>query len=219
MHNLARYCNELGCETRVLRHDAVAVQDVVDLKPEAIIVSPGPCTPGEAGISEELIRCVAGSVPLLGVCLGHQAICSALGGAVIRARRPVHGQTSRIEHDESELFVGLPNPLRVMRYHSLIVDEPTLPAELRVTARTSDGTPMALAHQRHPLFGVQFHPESILTRGGHRLMANFLRIAGVEVSEPENSELSARVDQSLWEQPFRRATESCEGDGRAGDRG
>lgn len=180
----------------------MSVDEVLRLSPDAIIVSPGPCTPREAGMSEELIRRAKGSVPLLGVCLGHQAICSALGGDVVRAPRPVHGQTSRIRHAGRNLFAGLPNPLTVMRYHSLMIQESTLPDELRVTAWTSDGIPMAIEHREFPLFGVQFHPESILTDSGQRLLASFLTAAGHEVREPGASEISGQVDRSLWEQPF-----------------
>lgn len=202
VHNLARYCRELGCETRVIRNDELSAEAALELSPEAIIVSPGPCTPAEAGISEELIRLAVGRVPLLGVCLGHQAICSAESGFVIRASRPIHGQTSRVEHDGSTLFEGLPNPLRVMRYHSLIVDEQTLPEDYFVTARTKGGIPMAIQHKSQPVFGVQFHPESILTECGHKLLANFLRAAGVPIVERQANELTANIDQSLWEQPF-----------------
>ena len=181
VHNLARYFVELGCETQVVRNDAVTVAEVRAMAPSAIVISPGPCTPREAGVSVPIIRELAPSIPILGVCLGHQAIAAALGGQVIRADEPVHGRTSWIEHDERRLFANLPNPFRAMRYHSLIVDEVTLPSDLIVTARTEDGIPMALQHERWPLFGVQFHPESVLTQQGRLLLSNFLKLSGLTV--------------------------------------
>jgi anthranilate synthase/aminodeoxychorismate synthase-like glutamine amidotransferase len=181
VYNLARYLAELGCATRVVRNDAVTVAEVNRMAPAAIVISPGPCTPAEAGISVELIREFGQRIPSLGVCLGHQALAAALGGNIIRAPEPVHGRTSLVQHHGERLFAGLPNPLRATRYHSLIVDEQTLPAELRVVARTADGIPMALEHATWPAFGVQFHPESILTDSGHRLLANFLSLAGLPV--------------------------------------
>ncbi len=183
VYNLARYFVELGCETRVVRNDAVSLDDVRSISPRAIVISPGPCTPNEAGISLELIQSLSDSIPTLGVCLGHQAIASAFGGLVVRAREPVHGRTSFIEHFGTDIFVGIPTPLRVARYHSLVIDEGTLPSELVVTARTEDGIPMALRHVSRPLFGVQFHPESVLTEHGRPLLANFARIAGFHPKE------------------------------------
>jgi anthranilate synthase component II len=181
VYNLARYLAELGCATQVVRNDAVTVAEVDRMAPEAIVISPGPCTPAEAGISVELIRELGARIPMLGVCLGHQALAAALGGNIIRAPEPIHGRTSLVQHRGERLFAGLPNPLRATRYHSLIVDEETLPADLRVVARTPDGIPMALEHSIWPAFGVQFHPESILTESGHRLLANFLSLAGLPV--------------------------------------
>ena len=180
VYNLARYLVELGCETRVVRNDAMTVAQVKDLNPQAIIISPGPCTPLEAGISIDLIREASNTIPLLGVCLGHQAIAAALGGRVIRAAEPVHGRTSMIRHSGLELFAGIPSPLRVARYHSLIVEEASLPPEWIITARTFDGVVMGLRHQSRPLYGVQFHPESVLTQFGRPLLANFLQIAKVD---------------------------------------
>lgn len=179
--NLARYLEELGQETLVVRNDEVTLADVRRMEPAAIVVSPGPCTPTEAGICLELIRELGPKVPLLGVCLGHQAIAQALGGRVVRASEPVHGRTSLVRHHGQRLFAGLPNPLTATRYHSLIVDEPSLPSELKIVARTDQGDhiPMALEHATWPLFGVQFHPESVLTECGHRLLANFLELAGL----------------------------------------
>ena len=181
VYNLARYLAELGCETKVIRNDAMNVATVRLLKPQAIVISPGPCTPNEAGISIELIRQLSISIPILGVCLGHQAIAAAFGGNIIRAPEPVHGRTSLIEHSGTGLFKDLPSPLKVGRYHSLIVDEATLSPELIITARTEDGIPMAMQHRTRPLYGVQFHPESVLTVAGRPLLANFLRLAGLPV--------------------------------------
>ncbi len=191
VYNLARYLAELGCNTDVVRNDAVTVADVARTNPQAIVISPGPCTPNEAGISLALIRELGPRIPILGVCLGHQALAAALGGQVIRAPEPVHGRTSLVEHSSERLFAGLPNPLRATRYHSLIVDEMSLPHDLRVTARTADRIPMALEHARWPAFGVQFHPESILTDSGHRLLANFLQLAGLPVGEIPAGDLPA----------------------------
>jgi len=188
VHNLARYVEELGCATRVVRSDAVTVGQIEQLRPRAIVLSPGPCTPNEAGVCIDVVRQLGPRVPMLGVCLGHQAIAAALGGTVIRAPEPVHGRTSVIPHDGDGLFAGLPNPLRATRYHSLIAEEATLPPELRVTARTSDGLVMALAHETWPVYGVQFHPESVLTQSGHQLLANFLQLAGIEATLPASSE-------------------------------
>jgi anthranilate synthase/aminodeoxychorismate synthase-like glutamine amidotransferase len=171
------------------------------LSPSAIVLSPGPCTPRQAGISESLVRELGPRIPILGVCLGHQAICTALGGTLLRAEEPMHGRTSLVEHHAQDLFEGLPNPLRVTRYHSLIVEESTLPAELEVTSRTADGIIMAIRHREWPTFGVQFHPESVLTQHGHKLLANFLAIAGIEAdfglsrevpdNKPDNSEAAS----------------------------
>ena len=177
--NLVQYLGEMGETLAVHRNDALTVAEVEALRPDAIIVSPGPCTPAEAGISVELIRRVGPRIPILGVCLGHQAIGEAFGGHVVRARRVMHGKRSHIQHDGQELFEGIPSPQAVMRYHSLIVDRPTLPASLEVTA-TADDDPdeiHALRHREHPIWGVQFHPESILTEAGRPLLANFLRLA------------------------------------------
>jgi anthranilate synthase component 2 len=179
-YNLVQYFGELGEEMRVERNDALSVDEALALAPEAIVVSPGPCTPAEAGICVPLIQRAAGRVPLLGVCLGHQAIGAAFGGRVIRAPRGVmHGKTSMVRHDGMELFEGLPNPLRVMRYHSLLVERASLPAELIVTATAVDDETEihAVRHRTHPLWGVQFHPESVMTEQGRDLISNFLRLA------------------------------------------
>jgi len=182
-HNLARYFRRLGATTSVVRNDAIDVPDLRQLAPQAIVISPGPCTPQQAGCSLDVVRDLAGEIPILGVCLGHQAIGEALGGKVVRATHPMHGRTSLIEHQRSGLFAGLPSPLTVGRYHSLVIDPLSLPKELEVTATTRNGTIMAVAHRQWPLWGVQFHPESILTEGGYPLLANFLRSAGIEPTE------------------------------------
>lgn len=174
--NIARYLEELGAAVRVLRNDAVTVDEVAALAPQALVLSPGPCAPDQAGISLDLVRRFSGRLPLLGVCLGHQCIGQVFGGRVTRARRPLHGQASPIEHDGRGLFAGLPQPLAVGRYHSLVVEAEGAEA-LVVTARSAEGEVMALRHREHPTFGVQFHPESILTEGGHALLRNFLEHA------------------------------------------
>ncbi|MGY8639159.1 aminodeoxychorismate/anthranilate synthase component II [Bradyrhizobium sp. 14AA] len=176
--NIARYFRKLGAETEVVRNDVVSVSDIIRLKPRAVVVSPGPCTPNEAGISTAVVRELSGFVPILGICLGHQCIGSVFGGRIARGRRPMHGQSSYVNHDGRRLFKDLPSPLRVGRYHSLVVDLDELCApQLMVAARSNEGEIMALAHRYQPTYGVQFHPESILTQQGDLLLANFLRIA------------------------------------------
>jgi para-aminobenzoate synthetase component II len=172
--NLARYVSELGMKRLVMRNDAVDLAGIETLAPTHIILSPGPCGPLEAGISNAVIERFGPRVPILGVCLGHQCIGHAYGGIVDRARRPMHGKTSLVTHDASGLFAGLPNPLRVTRYHSLIVRDARLPDCLEVTARSEEGEIMALRHREYPVAGVQFHPEAVLTQEGHRLLHNFL---------------------------------------------
>ena len=179
VHNVARYLRELGSEAVVMRNDAIDVAALQARPPEAIVISPGPCTPDEAGASMDIVRRLSGAVPILGICLGHQCIGQVFGGSIARARRPLHGEASHITHDGTGLFDGLPSPLEVGRYHSLIVDIDDPDSPLAVTARSSDGEIMALAHRRHSTFGVQFHPESILTTGGHALLASFLQTARV----------------------------------------
>ena len=205
VHNLARYLRRLGHETLICRNDAIAPQEAIDLNPQAIVLSPGPCTPAEAGCSLDLVRQAAGRIPLLGVCLGHQTIGAALGGQVVRAPQPMHGRTSRIEHNQRGLFAGLPSPLTVGRYHSLIVAPQSLPGSLEITAQTDDGIIMAVAHREWPVFGVQFHPESILTDGGFQLLANFARSAGLEMKLPlprmEDERPSVNPTASLPAQP------------------
>jgi anthranilate synthase/aminodeoxychorismate synthase-like glutamine amidotransferase len=182
VHNLARYFERLGQRTVVVRNDAVDVPAVRSMRPDAMVLSPGPCTPREAGASLELVRSLHSKLPMLGVCLGHQVIAEALGGRIIRAPVPVHGQASQIEHEGRGLFAALPSPLGVGRYHSLVVDGGALPDALRPTAWTEDGVVMALEHVRWPVYGVQFHPESILTECGYELLANFLNRAGLEAA-------------------------------------
>ena len=176
--NIARYFRELGEATEVIRNDVTSVRDLVRLKPRAIVISPGPCTPTEAGISTAVVRELSGRVPILGICLGHQCIGSVFGGFVAPARRPMHGQASHVTHDGKGLFKALPSPLRVGRYHSLVVElDDASRSTLMVTARSDDGEIMALAHRHPPTYGVQFHPESILTQYGHAIFLNFLRLA------------------------------------------
>ena len=176
-YNLVQYLGELGQQVRVVRNNEVSVDDVEHMCPEAIVISPGPCTPNEAGISLEVISRLAGKIPILGVCLGHQAIGQAFGGKVIRAKEVVHGKTSRVFHDDKGLFAGLPNPFEATRYHSLIVERSSLPDCLEITAKTWDEEIMGLRHKTMPVEGVQFHPESFLTKVGKDLLRNFLRLA------------------------------------------
>jgi len=179
-YNLVQYLGELGAEVEVRRNDQVSVEEIEALRPERIVISPGPCTPQEAGISIELIRHFAGKVPLLGVCLGHQAIGAAFGGQVVRAKNLMHGKTSQVEHDGKTIFRGLTSPMTATRYHSLIVAEDDLPNELEVSASTidKDGSRviMRLRHREFPVEGVQFHPESVLTDEGKKLVKNFLSV-------------------------------------------
>lgn len=173
-YNLVQYFQELGEEVEVYRNDAITVDEISRKRPRRVVVSPGPCSPAEAGISVEAIRTLAGKIPLLGVCLGHQSIGHALGGRVVRAASLMHGKTSPIHHDGSGIFRGLPNPFDATRYHSLIVERETFPADLQITAWTAEGEIMGLEHKTLPLWGVQFHPESILTVEGKKLLKNFL---------------------------------------------
>jgi anthranilate synthase component 2 len=175
-YNLVQYMGELGAEMTVRRNDELTVDEVEALAPDRILLSPGPCTPQEAGISIDLVRHFAGKVPVLGVCLGHQAIGAAFGGSVVRAPQLMHGKTSEIAHDGKTIFSGIQSPMTCTRYHSLIVSEKGLPTELEITARTADGTIMGLRHRQHAVEGVQFHPESVLTNNGKRLIKNFLEL-------------------------------------------
>jgi len=173
-YNLVQYFGELGADIRVKRNDEVTLDEISALAPEKICISPGPCTPNEAGISCDVIRQFAGSLPILGVCLGHQCIGQVYGGEVVRADRLMHGKTSPIHHTGENVFAGLPDPFEATRYHSLLVRRATLPDCLKITAETAEGEIMGLAHRELPVFGVQFHPESILTREGKNLLRNFL---------------------------------------------
>lgn len=174
--NLYHYLGEQGAELEVVRNDAITVQEALARKPEGIVISPGPCDPDRAGISLPLIRAAAGRCPILGVCLGHQAIAQAFGARIVRAPVPMHGKVSRIEHDGTGVLAGLPSPFEATRYHSLCADPATIPAELLVNARSEDGVIMGLRHRSLPIHGVQFHPESIETRVGKRLLRNFLAL-------------------------------------------
>jgi len=176
VHNLARYVGELGYARRVIRNDAITLDEIERLNPSHIIISPGPCAPLQAGISMAVVRYFAERIPILGVCLGHQVIGEVFGGLVMRAKHPMHGKASLIQHDGKTIFHGLQNPLRVARYHSLIVSDDHFPDVLSVTARCDVGEIMALQHREYPLFGVQFHPESVLAEQGHALLENFLGI-------------------------------------------
>jgi len=180
-YNLVQYLGELGAEPAVYRNDAVTVDEVLALKPKAAVLSPGPCTPSDAGILVPLVTALAGKIPILGVCLGHQAIGQAFGGRVVRADRLMHGKTCGVVHQQDALFEGIPSPVIGMRYHSLVVEPQSLPKELLVTAWSADRPKgaeiMAMRHRTHPIFGVQFHPESIGTEHGKRLLQNFLLVA------------------------------------------
>jgi len=178
-YNLVHYLNELGAETLVRRNDALTAAEAIALKPQGVLLSPGPCTPNEAGICLSLLASAPADLPILGVCLGHQSIGQAFGGQVVRAKALMHGKTSQIHHTGQGVFAGLKNPFTATRYHSLSVPRESLPVELEVTAWTDDGEVMGLQHRTRPVHGVQFHPESIATECGHDLLANFLRLAGV----------------------------------------
>ena len=179
-YNLVHYLNELGAETRVYRNDALTVEQALGLKPQAVLLSPGPCTPDEAGICLDLLRQAPRDLPILGVCLGHQAMGQAEGGKVIRAQTLMHGKTDSITHTGQGVFKDIPSPFTATRYHSLAIERASLPNTLQVTAWTADGEIMGVQHTSRPLYGVQFHPESIATQYGHEMLGNFLDLAGVE---------------------------------------
>jgi anthranilate synthase/aminodeoxychorismate synthase-like glutamine amidotransferase len=199
--NLARYFQRLGQPTHVVRNDAIDAEGVRLLRPDALVLSPGPCAPQQAGCSMDLVRELHAELPILGVCLGHQTIAAALGGRVIRALQPMHGRTSQVFHDQQGIFAGLPNPLEACRYHSLVVEEQSLPKDLQVTAHTADGIVMALAHRSLPVVGVQFHPESILTQHGYPLLTGFLRLAGLAAA-PRWPDLGEREEPALATRPL-----------------
>ncbi len=192
VYNLARYFERLGHAACVVRNTAIDPADVRRLRPSAAVLSPGPCAPGRAGRSLEIVRALAAELPMLGVCLGHQTIAEAFGGRVVRAKEPVHGRASWVRHNGRGLFAGVPDPLTAGRYHSLVVDEASLPACLEITARTDDGAIMAIEHRELPVFGLQFHPESILTDCGYSLLANFLRRAGLAAPDEVPVEFTVR---------------------------
>lgn len=196
VHNLARYLERLGADTLVKRNDALSVADVRAMKPAAIVLSPGPGAPEDAGISVSLVQELHQEFPILGICLGHQAIATALGGRVVRSGEPMHGRTSPVFHEDTRMFAGLPSPFNACRYHSLIVSPDSLPHQLETTARTEDDTIMALEHRSYPVVGLQFHPEAILTSHGYQILSNFLNLAGIEhlacSQEKQESELQSR---------------------------
>ncbi len=177
-YNLVQYLGELGQDVRVYRNDKIALKEIESLKPEKIVISPGPCTPKEAGISVDLIKQFAGKIPILGVCLGHQSIGYALGGEIIHAKKLMHGKTSMINHDGKTIFKNLPNPFEATRYHSLVIERESIPDELEISAETDDGEIMGVRHKEYIIEGVQFHPESILTKIGKDLLRNFLELKG-----------------------------------------
>jgi len=178
-YNLVHFLGELGAESVVIRNDKVTAEEIIAQRPKAIVLSPGPCTPNEAGVCLDLIAKAGGRIPLLGVCLGHQSIGQSYGGKVVRAPVPMHGKLSAIHHTDKGVFKGLPQDFKITRYHSLIVERASLPDCLEITAETDDGLIMGLQHKQHPVHGVQFHPESIASQYGHALLANFLQIAGL----------------------------------------
>jgi anthranilate synthase/aminodeoxychorismate synthase-like glutamine amidotransferase len=174
-YNIVQYLGELGAKIEVFRNDEISVAEILEKKPDHILISPGPCSPKEAGISVDVIQQLAGKIPILGVCLGHQSIGVAFGGEIVRAQHLMHGKTSTISHDGLGVFKGLPNPFKATRYHSLVIKKETLPLELIITAESEDGEIMGVRHQTLPVEGVQFHPESILTESGKALLGNFLK--------------------------------------------
>lgn len=180
-HNLARYLTRLGATVEVVRNNAISAEHVLAMRPQAVVLSPGPCAPPQAGCSLEVVRRCWNLIPLLGVCLGHQVIVEALGGRIIRAPIPIHGRTSSVWHDGQGVFAGVPSPFTVCRYHSLMAAKESLPDALEICGTTDDGLVMAVRHRRFPVVGLQFHPESVLTQHGYELLANFLRLAGASV--------------------------------------
>ncbi|MHA1109106.1 MAG: anthranilate synthase component II [Alphaproteobacteria bacterium] len=173
-YNLVHYLGELGAETEVRRNDTLSVEEALALEPDGIVLSPGPCDPDQAGICVDLVRAAVGRLPVLGVCLGHQAIAQAMGAKIIRAPAPMHGKPSLVHHQGGGVFTGLPDPFSAIRYHSLIVEDADMPDSIDICARTDDGIIMGISHREHPVFGVQFHPESIASEHGHKLLANFI---------------------------------------------
>lgn len=195
-HNLARYLRELDQQVTVVRNDRTTIDQIRTLGPQAIVMSPGPCTPDDAGICLAVVRELCDRIPMLGVCLGHQAICQVFGGSIVKVP-PVHGQSTPVQHNQQALFADIPSPMIAGRYHSLVADASTIAEPLDIIAWTDDGTLMGVAHQSLPVFGVQFHPESVLTLGGYQLLANFLKLAGIPVAaalvEAASSRLASQV--------------------------
>lgn len=204
VHNLARYVRELGWEAVVRRNDAITLKEIEQLAPSHIIISPGPCTPAEAGISTEVVSRFGPTTPILGVCLGHQCIGAAYGGPIVRAGRPVHGKTSVLVHDSSSIFAGLPSPIRVARYHSLVIAKPDVPSSLRVLATSRDDREvMAVAHREHPVIGVQFHPESAATEYGYAMLDRFLRGERARVADvPARADGAPGVPPPVEDEPL-----------------
>jgi anthranilate synthase component 2 len=182
-YNLVHFLGDLGVETEVHRNDTLSVRDALALKPQGIMISPGPCDPDQAGICLDLIKSAAGTLPIFGVCLGHQAIGQAFGAKIVRAPSPMHGKISPVHHTGKGVFAGLPSPLEVTRYHSLTIEPESLPDCLEVTAKTNDGVIMGVQHKELPIHGVQFHPESIASQHGHDILRNFLDLAGIAITE------------------------------------
>lgn len=180
IYNIARYVSELGYQHQIFRNDAISVESLEQLKPQAIIISPGPCAPLQAGICLSLVKKLGATTPILGICLGHQVIGQAYGGKIVQSQQPIHGKASMVSHNGESIFKNIENPMQVARYHSLAIEEETLPIELKVIARTQEGELMAIQHQQHPVIGVQFHPESVLTPNGKKLIENFLRTKAEE---------------------------------------
>jgi anthranilate synthase/aminodeoxychorismate synthase-like glutamine amidotransferase len=206
-HNLARYLQRLGQQVCVVRNDAIVASEIRQMRPAAIVLSPGPCAPRQAGASLDIVRSLHAEIPMLGVCLGHQVIAEALGGQIVRAKKPVHGQYTAIRHNGCGLFKGLSSPLRVARYHSLVADPNSLPQQLQPAAWTDDGIVMSFKHKSYPVFGVQFHPESVLTEGGYEILTNFLCAAGETVEADPRQLLASElpnprgVERLLPDQP------------------
>jgi anthranilate synthase component 2 len=183
-YNIVQYLYDLGQEVVVKRNDEITIEDIKNMEGiDAIVISPGPCTPTEAGISVDVIKNFKGIYPIFGVCLGHQSIGQAFGAKIVKAKCLMHGKTSKIYHNEKGLFEGIPNPFNAVRYHSLVIDESTLPEDIEITARSDDGEIMAIEHKKYPIWGVQFHPESILTEYGHKLLENFLKMSKKEATK------------------------------------
>lgn len=201
VHTLARYVRELGGEPVVRRNDRISVDEIVRLRPSHIVISPGPCTPAQSGVSTEVVRRLGPTTPILGVCLGHQCIGAAYGAAIVRARHPMHGKTSPIHHGGTGLFAGLPDPFTAARYHSLAISGDAVPPDLRVTATAPDGEIMAVQHVTHPVHGVQFHPESVLTEYGYAMLERFLHGDAARKGLPATADLQPRTPQPLTPNP------------------